>query len=159
MARSISLPGSSPIAVEVTAGGDLDAGTADPASAGFVTAAQSYRLYYEAGAFPLYIWVDADDDTTLLVSEPSGSWICDDDGGAVFLSPALGWDDPPAGQYDIWVGTFTGTRSPATVNISETIDGRESGLTTPPSPPPSPPPVVDPPVGAPPPAYGPVFME
>ena len=134
-----------PHSVELTAGGNIQATSADPSCVGMVTAAPSYRLYYEAGTFPLYVWVNADADTTLVISDPSGNWICDDDGGAVFLSPALGWGNPPSGQYDIWVGTYGGAVAPATLNISETIDGRAAD-TPPPSPvplPPSPPPPVN----------------
>jgi len=156
-----------PFTVEVTAGGNLAASGAAAGCFGNVTAAPSFRLYYDAGDLPLYIWVDANADTTLLISDPDGNWICDDDGGAVFLSPALGWDDPAPGQYDIWVGTYTGDRSPAVISISETIDGRvDTAVPTPPSPPPVidvPPgpasvPPPDPPPSAPP-ASGPVFIE
>jgi hypothetical protein len=146
-----------PFTAEVTAGGNLSAATADPSCAGSVTAGPSFRLFYESGAFPLYIWVEADADTTLLISDPNGNWICDDDGGAVFLSPALGFDNPLSGQYDIWVGTFGGSPSPATLNISETIDGRAgASAPQPPSPPPSPPPG---PASAPLPPSGPVFLD
>jgi hypothetical protein len=111
--------------------------------------------------------VEADADTTLLISDANGNWICDDDGGAVFLSPALGFDNPPSGQYDIWVGTFGGSPAPASLNISETIDGRAGASApqppSPPSPPPSPPPAIpSPPPGpasAPLPPSGPVFLD
>ncbi len=151
-----------PFTAEVTAGGNLGAATVDPSCAGSVTAAPSFRLFYEAGAFPLYIWVEADADTTLLVSDANGNWICDDDGGAVFLSPALGFDNPPSGQYDIWVGTFGGSPAPATLNISETIDGRAgASAPQPPSLPPQPPAPSPPPgpASAPLPPSEPIFLD
>ena len=120
-----------PYRVDVTAGGDASASSVDDSCYGGVTAEPTFRLYYEAGAFPLYIWVDADDDTTLLISDPDGNWICDDDGGTIAFQPALGFDNPDSGQYDIWVGRFGGGTAAATLIISETEDGREEVGTRP----------------------------
>jgi hypothetical protein len=53
---------------------------------------------------PLSFYVEARDDTVLLVNTPDGEWHCNDDFSG--LNPALTFDAPREGQYDIWVGTF-----------------------------------------------------
>ena len=140
-----------PFRLELTAGGDLDAATADPSCVGNVAAAPDFRLHYQAGNLPLYVWVEGGVDTTLVISDPNGVWICDDDGGVVALQPALGWETPLSGQYDIWVGTYFSDPSPATLFISEATDPREIGLSLPPA--------QAVPAGAPPPADVPVFID
>lgn len=146
-----------PIIADVTAGGPIAASSVDDSCRGSVTGAPAHRLYYEAGAFPLFIWVESEADTTLLISDPNGDWICDDDGGMQPFQPALGWDSPLSGQYDIWVGVFGGGTADATLFISETQDERETADGPDPVPPvadPDPaPPVADPGPD------GPVFVE
>ncbi len=69
---------------------------------------------------PLTFYVEARDDTVLLVNTPDGQWHCNDDSSG--LNPALTFDDPLEGQYDIWVGTFAPTNGdypPATLSITE----------------------------------------
>lgn len=145
-----------PFIVEATAGGSIPASTVDDTCSGFVTAEPTFRLYYDAGAFPLYFWVDSTDDTTLLVSDPLGNWFCDDDGGTIPLQPALGFDNPEAGQYDIWIGRFGGGTGPASLMISETEDGRETEAMPAPEPAPDPQPMPDEPQPVP---DEPIFIE
>lgn len=145
-----------PNVVELSAGGTLSASTAMVGCYGQVTAAPSYRLFYEAGSFPLYLWVESDRDTTILISDPVGDWYCDDDGGIIPLQPAFGFDAPQSGQYDIWVGTYGGGTADATLYISEIDDQRENGAPVEPA---SEPPVDEPAVsGAPDMPDEPVFI-
>ncbi|MGD9739072.1 MAG: hypothetical protein AB7U48_06710, partial [Bauldia sp.] len=108
-----------PQSFEVTAGGPADAALVDDACWGYVTEAPTLRLQYTAGSFPLFISAIADTDIVLVISDPAGNWICDDDSlGA--LNPLVTFDAPTSGQYDIWVGTYGGdTDVPATLSISE----------------------------------------
>ncbi|MCW5696104.1 MAG: hypothetical protein KIS96_05120 [Bauldia sp.] len=108
----------------VNAGGSVYAyGALGDYCYGYVTAAPTYRLFYTAGSFPLFIFAEAANDLTLVVNTPSGEWLCDDDSG-VGLDPLISIDAPLSGQYDIWVGTFSSDRASATLSISE-IGGPE----------------------------------
>ncbi|MHA6287614.1 peptidase S1 [Maricaulis sp. CAU 1757] len=109
-----------PYAVNITAGGNIDASQWGNGCAGMVANAPDFRLQYSAGSYPLSIGAISDADTTLIINGPDGQWYCDDDSGGD-LDPLLTWGNPPSGQYDIWIGTY-GSGSdlaPATIIISE----------------------------------------
>lgn len=109
-----------PHTVNVTPGGSLEARSVDDSCAGHVASAPDYKLHYTSGAFPLYIYAESGEDTTILVNTPSGDWICDDDSGEG-LNPGVGIKSPESGRYDIWVGRYgDGVSGSATLNISET---------------------------------------
>jgi hypothetical protein len=64
--------------------------------------------------------VEARDDTVLLVNTPDGEWHCNDDYSG--LNPALTFEAPQEGQYDIWVGTYSATNGdypPATLAVTQ----------------------------------------
>jgi len=84
--------------------------------------APDLRVHFGAGdlGYPLSFYVDAREDTVLLVNTPDGAWHCNDDSQG--LNPAVTFDTPLAGQYDIWVGTYAPTEGeypPATLSITE----------------------------------------
>lgn len=118
----------------LTAGGAIRAQDRFRDCRGYIADAPDYSLYYTAGGQDLFINVDADRDTTLVVNGPNGNWYCDDDGGDEPLNPLLYWSNPPSGRYDIWVGTYSqGTGVPATLFISELREHtRESANVQPP---------------------------
>lgn len=90
------------------------------AANGFVAAAPDVRLLYTAGEYVLNIALAGDADAVLVISTPDGGWICDDDSGGLG-QPAVLFDAPQNGQYDIWVGTYeAGTTVSGTLLISET---------------------------------------
>ena len=109
-----------PNVIRVQSGGSLNAATIDSSCAGFITAAPDVRLVYTAGSLPLIISVASSADTTLVVNGPDGRWYCDDDGGANGLNPALRFNHPASGRYEIWVGTYgRATLQRARLSISE----------------------------------------
>lgn len=104
----------------LTAGGPIRAQDRFRDCRGYIADAPDYSLYYTAGSQDLYINVDADRDTTLVVNGPNGQWYCDDDGANAPFNPLLYWPNPQSGRYDIWVGTYSqGSGVPATLFISE----------------------------------------
>lgn len=111
--------------IAVLAGGSNRGSYTDVATGGacngYFADAPDMRVFYEAGdTYPLAFYVDSRDDTVLLVNTPDGAWHCNDD--TVALNPAIEFDRPLAGQYDIWVGTFAptdGEYPPATLGITE----------------------------------------
>lgn len=76
--------------------------------------------YLESGRYMLFLYVLSLADTTLVVYTPDGRWLCNDDGGGKLgLHPLLSINDPPSGNYNIWVGVVNGASAPATLYISE----------------------------------------
>lgn len=109
-----------PYVVDVRAGGNLDASGISPRCRGGVSNAPDVRLHYVAGSLPLIISVASSADTTLVINGPDGSWYCNDDGGVNGLNPSLRWNSPQSGQYDIWVGSYDSSTTPAArLHISE----------------------------------------
>jgi hypothetical protein len=111
-----------PQTVFVDAGGPISGGETlgglNPACIGMVTAAPTARINYAAESWPLIFSVASESDTTLIISDPDGNWVCDDDTGEG-LNPSIRFDAPVAGQYDVWVGAFTDQPTAATLFVSE----------------------------------------
>lgn len=108
-----------PVTVELVAGGDVEPAV-DGCGYGLVAEAPDFDLYYEtSGESPLFVYVVSGGDATLLVNLPDGSWMCDDDnygnGDPILVLPAQ------SGLYDIWVGTYGGESTEATLFISEVL--------------------------------------
>lgn len=110
-----------PQVVNLQSGGNLDARNIGGSCAGFITNAPDVRLNYTAGnTFPLIISVASAADTTLVINGPDGSWYCDDDSGVNGLNPAIRFNSPQTGRYEIWVGTYgNASLQAAQLNISE----------------------------------------
>lgn len=88
--------------------------------AGYINNSQpDVDLNYQAGRSPLYIYVISSKDTTLLVNDANGNWHCSDD--AFASNPMIRLTNPPSGNYNIWVGTYSqsDTGANARVHISE----------------------------------------
>jgi hypothetical protein len=74
---------------------------------------------YRAGRFTLYISTESEQDGTIAVLAPDGTWHCDDD-SAGDLDPGVVITDPPSGDYLVWAGTFSSSgRQTATLYVSE----------------------------------------
>jgi len=109
-----------PIVISLLAGGqDSVAVTGSGVCSGFINnAAADVELNYTAGSYPLNIYVKSAADTTLVINQPDGTWICNDDSNG--LNPLVSWTAPMSGTYDIWVGNWGSTDTPpATLQISE----------------------------------------
>lgn len=140
-----------PHSVSLVAGGAVDAVNLGGACAGFIADAPDYRINY-TGGLPLVFSVIAGDDTTLVINDPSGNWLCDDDSGGA-LNPRIQLSRALVGQYDIWVGTFGGGTADATLQIAEVgAGGGGAAATPPPAAPPAPPANPAPPAPTPAPA-------
>lgn len=113
-----------PAEYALTAGGEFDSSsltTADgtPCNAGFIATAPDVTVQFTAGSLPLRFYVDTPDtDTTLAVNAPDGSWYCIDDFAG--LHPAIDFESPTSGQYDIFVGTYNADDYPeVTLKVTE----------------------------------------
>lgn len=109
-----------PYVVAVQSGGNINAQNLSSSCRGYIANAPDVRLNFRPGSLPLIISVASSADTTLVINGPNGSWYCDDDGGANGLNPAIRFNNPQAGQYDIWIGTYgNSSLQNAALNISE----------------------------------------
>ncbi len=107
-----------PVSVSIAAGGN-DRVTISGCAGYIMNSAPDARLNFTSGALPLSIYVNSGADTTLVVNKPDGSWICDDDSGSG-TNPVITMSSPISGQYDIWVGNYDGTDTPAaTLMVTE----------------------------------------
>lgn len=105
-----------PTTVALTAGGGTQVTV--PGCTGWVADAPDYEVSYTAGSWPLYVYFIGDGDTTLLINGPDGSWSCADDVSG--FNPAVTFDAPMSGTYDIWVGTYTAAAgTTGTLYVSE----------------------------------------
>lgn len=108
-----------PHSVAVQAGGSYNAYQI-PECVGWISSAPDYRVTFTAGdaGLPLIFSVQSDADTTLVINDASGNWVCNDDTDG--LNPVVRFDAPTTGQYDVWVGTFSeGETQASTLNVSE----------------------------------------
>lgn len=115
----------------LTAGGgrnpvDLATQNITGCSRGYVTARPDFRFNFGAGeSFELLrFYVTSRADSLLLINEPNGNYKCNDDHGrsgwGESLMPAIDYNNPPAGRYDIWIGTYERQRNqPAVLHITE----------------------------------------
>ena len=110
-----------PQVVRLQSGGPINAESVANGCNGFIAGAPDVRLVYTAGSsLPLIISVRSAADTTLVVNAPDGRWYCDDDGGNQGLNPAITFNQPASGRYEIWVGTYGSAKlEDAELNISE----------------------------------------
>ena len=105
-----------PYTKKLTAGGPIE--TKLGGVTAWVARAPDFKLFYEAGDFPLTFRAESKADTTLLINLPDGKWVADDDGGGN-LNPQLKFAKPQSGRYDIWVGTFGKDPAEAKLIITE----------------------------------------
>ena len=110
-----------PQVIAIRSGGNIDAESISSSCAGFIANAPDVRLVFSGGSsLPLVISANARADTTLVINAPDGNWYCDDDGGNGGLNPAVRFNRPMSGRYEIWVGTFgNASLQPAELHISE----------------------------------------
>ncbi|MDD3876354.1 MAG: hypothetical protein PHT69_07010 [Bacteroidales bacterium] len=90
---------------------------------GFYSPAPSYNLNWTGSSAGLRVFFeaeDADKDATLIIHTPNGTWIGNDDAVSGCKNPLLLLEEYGAGQYNIWVGSYTtGELIPGILKISE----------------------------------------
>lgn len=105
-----------PYTVEVVAGGSRN--LQQVGRVGHVAEAPDFDLNYIGGQYNLYIFVESQGaDTVLLVCGPEGRYFYSDD--RLGTRPAMVFQSPKSGLYDIWVGSYGSNTTPATLAISE----------------------------------------
>ncbi|XBQ16739.1 MAG: hypothetical protein ABL308_02425 [Oceanicaulis sp.] len=120
-----------PAAFEVQAGGPIEADmalsedmTGGAWCPGNVTREPTLRFEYDGEGAPLFFSVTGDEDVTLLVNGPDGSWMCDDDSlGA--LDAFVTFEAAQPGVYDLYAGAFSEEPVAAQVFVSGEGPGPE----------------------------------
>lgn len=95
-----------PYAEAIVSGGEVATDYLGQDCAGFAAVAPDFRLHWAGTSAQLRMFFTAEDggDTTLLVNAPDESWYCNDDTDG--RDPMVTLNNPVAGQYDIWVGSY-----------------------------------------------------
>jgi hypothetical protein len=108
-----------PYVLNVTAGGTHRLENCGFSNAtGFVTVRPDFDLYWTGSTSQLTIAVESAADAILLVNAPDGSWHYFDDYRGT--SPAITFYNPAEGLYDIWIGSYDGSRrNPARLIFTE----------------------------------------
>ena len=79
------------------------------ACVGFVDERPDAAVNYTSGRYELNFGVASMNelDTTLVINEPNGNWVCNDDfGESTETNPGISFSMPDDGRYDIWVGVY-----------------------------------------------------
>jgi hypothetical protein len=93
-----------------------------------VTRTPDFRVHFRADGssrlLRFFVITDNGTDATLLINGYDGRWRCNDDhrhpGWTQERMPVIDFRDPASGQYDVWVGSYSGTSSnPATLYVTE----------------------------------------
>ncbi len=71
---------------------------------GFAAADPDVEMMLDGARERITFLIAADDDTTLIINRPDGSWSCNDDTNG--LNPALVFFDAAPGAYQIWIGSY-----------------------------------------------------
>lgn len=95
-----------PFVVSVIGGGDVDTSELGEGCAGFVNANPTVRVNYTGEADFLKAFFYSDHDPMLLVRTPDGEYLCNDDINPLLLDPSVELQNPPQGEYALWVGSF-----------------------------------------------------
>ena len=103
----------------VTAGGTIDLSRCfNGGEAGFVTTRPDFDLYWKGNSDRLTIAVSSRADAVLLINAPDGKWYYNDDYRG--NDPAITFLNPQEGLYDIWIGSYDGSRrNPANLIFTE----------------------------------------
>ena len=109
-----------PKTISVVSGGSLNVRNMNLGAGctGYATSNPDAILHYSNAASFLRFFVSAQGDTALVVNDAQGNWHCNDD--AVGTNPMVSINNPPSGQYDIWVSSYTaGQNIRGTLSITE----------------------------------------
>lgn len=107
-----------PYVRNITAGGTQNLAACGLNASGFVTSRPDFDLYWNGSSAQLTIAVQARADAVLLINAPDGSYYFDDDTRGT--NPQITFLNPQEGLYDIWVGTYDGSRrNPGQLIITE----------------------------------------
>lgn len=118
---------SEPFFTDIVSGGSVDVAYLGDNCVGYAASNPDFRVQLSDDMANLNIMFFASEDnadTTLIVNAADGEWHCNDDSSLDSLDPGITFNTAPAGQYDVWVGSFN--RSESVTGVLALADG--SGL-------------------------------
>jgi serine protease Do len=99
-----------PQEISVISGGTVDVYSFLGGSCrGYATSAPDVRLRLNSASSRLRIFFVASspgDDATMIINDAYANWLCNDDSAGT-LNPMIEIQNASAGQYDIWIGSYT----------------------------------------------------
>jgi hypothetical protein len=108
-----------PMTARGTAGGFTMANTLNRNCRGRIPDAPQHTVTLQNDFRYLRVLVHSTEDTTLVIRQPDGTYRCEDDSEG--LNPIVGGAFGP-GEYQIFIGTFTGSQGPYVLGFSELRD-------------------------------------
>lgn len=101
-----------PYILTMVSGGNIDVSRLNlaPGCGGAVTAEPDMKFDW-SGDSPLRLFFAAEGDTTLIIEQPDGTYVCNDDGPGYALNPVVDITDAQSGTYSVWVGTYGGANN------------------------------------------------
>jgi hypothetical protein len=99
-----------PHEVMIVSGGDVDIDELDLGGGctGYATSAPDFRIFLSGDSPGIRIFFVPDEegeDATLVVNTATAGWVCNDDYSG--WDPLVEIEEPPDGQYDVWVGSWS----------------------------------------------------
>lgn len=94
-----------PFLVSVNGGGELDAGILGENCHGYIDANPTVTVHWSGQADLVRAFTYSDADPVLVVQTPDGKILCGDDASKLVLDSQVEIANPPAGTYNIWVGS------------------------------------------------------
>lgn len=104
-----------PTTVDVRAGGPDRNAVPGNGCSGYINNGEATATVALGSGGPLAIYATSDTDTTLLVLDPAGRWHCSDDANG--SDPAVTFPNAAAGEYRVWVGSFSPGTAPARLHV------------------------------------------
>jgi hypothetical protein len=95
-----------PFLVSLNGGGEVDAATLDEACLGYINEQPVLTANWEGAVDELRIFFYSDSDSTLVVRQPNGTYVCGDDFAENVLDPEVTLTRPLTGTYKVWVGSY-----------------------------------------------------
>lgn len=109
-----------PNMVEGRAGGLTDASSLGEGCIGSISSDPDHALTLTAAIPNLRIFATASEDITLVIQQPDGSYICNDDTEG--LNPLVTAPSFAAGEYKVWVGSYSTEEGGAAYKLGFSTD-------------------------------------
>lgn len=106
---------SAPHVVEGRSGGSTDASTVSPDCVGNIDSTPDHALDLSAAMAGLRIFAAAEQDITLVIQQPDGSYVCNDDFDGT--NPLVTAESFAPGTYKIWIGNYDASEGAAAYRL------------------------------------------
>lgn len=95
-----------PFLVSLNGGGEVDASTIHSDCVGYINDQPVLTANWEGTVDALRVFFYSDSDSTLVIQQPDGSYLCNDDLADNVLDPEIAVTQPVTGVYKLWVGSY-----------------------------------------------------